>query len=579
MDQIIYATEKNVFSFTFFGRAPETLHRLSDYSSVDNITAIAMHVEKNYVFMADTSGTIRRLSLSGVRTTRAILKGKSGQSNITRISQVSVDWLNDQLYIVSESRISRCDLNGDNLEHLVDGFDEEPKSRAKIPANLQVDPINGYLFWSLGGEEKGGIYRQDLKRFTGQVQHYLSIPILIREVGVSAFTLDYEQNRILYPHAAKDGSVVITSVTEDGKTHKDFRDEAKVTSSMFGSFKGIIYIDPYFYWTDGQKFFREEYEAKSEKYYHNEFSLPYAGGDVIGIVVFEQILQPTPVPRLPVLNLTVGFSRSEAKVFWSKPAPRPFQGEGAWSGWTYELTINAKDENETRSRGIKETNTRIIDLRPNTEYTIKVRPYTAAGEGPWCMPVSGMTVDVPTPTPPATPEIKLDAERNMITWTKCVEESAPCTYELQIRGVDEAQWYTVYNGTRVFWFVEKLPEDKDYFVKVRSRTSNSESNFSSDGVSFRLPSATTLISPPPSNREYLVAVLTSTAVFVAVILLVICFLGSGESGHLPPPTLLFSCCFPHYNIASWRSPVSQTMLSAQETGGKQLTGRIEARSE
>ena len=493
-----------------------------------------MHVGRNFVFIADTSGTIRRLSLSGVRPTKSILKGKSSQSNITRISQVSVDWLNDHLYIVSECRISRCDLNGENLEHLVDGFDEEPKTKSRIPANVQVDPINGYLFWSLSGEEKGGIYRHDLKKFTGQVQHYQSIPILIRDSGVSAFTIDYEQNRILYPHVGKDESVVITSVTEDGKNHKDFRDEAKVTSSMFGTFKGIIYIEPSFYWTDGQKFFKEEYEPKGDRYFHNEFSLPYVGGDVIGIVVFESILQPTATPKLPVVNLTVGFSRSEAKVSWSKPAPQPFQGEGSWSNWLYELSIMAQGENETISKGLKETSTRIIDLQPNTEYTIKVRPYTEwAVEpkfGPWCAAVSGTTIDVSTPAPPPTPEIKFDLEKNMITWTKCdaAGETGPCTYELQIRGVDEAQWYTVYNGSRVFWFVEKLPEGKDYFVKVRSRTSYSESNFSSDGVSFFYPSPVTPL-PTTPNREYLVAIFTSTGVFLAAVIALFCFLGSGES--------------------------------------------------
>ena len=513
-----------------FKGQPQTLYRQGDYSSVDNITAIAMHVAKNYIFMADTSGTIRRISLSGVRITKTILKGRSSQSNITQISQISVDWLNDHLYIVSQLKISRCDLNGENLEHLVEGFD-------KSPANVQVDPINGYLFYSL---PKDGIYRHDLKKFAGQsTQHHNSVAILINDEGASAFTLDYEQNRILYPHVGKGGSIVITSVSENGTTRKDFRDEAKVTTSKFGIFKDIIFIDPTLYWTDGQKIFYELYESSKDRYFHNEFTLPHP--DVVGIVVFENIMQPTPIPKLPVTNLTVVFSRSEAKVSWVKPFPLPFQGEGAWTNWSYELSVTARDGNETIVKGLKGNTAQIIDLIPNTEYWIKVRPYSDSGEGPWCSSVAGMTVEVSTPAPPPappTPEIKFDREKNMITWTKCPDSPGDmsCTYELAIRGVDEAQYTSVYNGSRVFWFVEKLPEGKDYFVKVRSRTPYAESNFSSDGVSFFYapPTPYPTISSQQGNTDYIVAIITSSSVFFAAILAIFCFLGSGKF-------LLFLC--------------------------------------
>lgn len=59
---------------------------------------------------------------------------------------LSVDWLNNHLYILGEVKqtkiwqIARCGLSGEGLMIAVAGL-------KKKPYNLEVDPYNGYIFF------------------------------------------------------------------------------------------------------------------------------------------------------------------------------------------------------------------------------------------------------------------------------------------------------------------------------------------------------------------------------------------------------------------------------------------------
>lgn len=523
-----------------------------------------MHVEQNLLFFGGTSGMIRKLNLnatgSELKTSTPLFRGKQ-QYNLTKINQLSVDWLNNWLYIVSDSKISRCDLDGGNFRHLIDGFNECPeKSCLQGPFNVQVDPINGYLHWSLRGAETGGIYRIDLADLpvSGKKPpiHYQQVPLLIREPDISAFTLDFKSNRLFFPQKIRKAipdvsatgepssspssqvgkeSIAIISV-HDGKNKEVFKDESNVAKSMFGNFKEILYLDNTFYWTDGIKYFTEECSEKYNRCSHFEFILPDPElGGIASIVIFDSSLQPPPIPKTPVQDLSAVLTDTRGRVEWNKPLPAGGQGKGAFNSWLYEIEITGNFTTVTKD-GLKDISTNMQGLIPNTNHTFKVRPYwiNAAGvrfNGSWCYPITVKTKasDTLLPSgPPTTPILIIAMEgsgKNKIEWSMPPGSSDNgVSYELEIRASDDEEWNLCYNKSQKFWPVQGLTEGGTYYARVRAVNMFGKSAFSPEKTFYYPPIASPLTSV---NNEYLVAVFTAISVFCAAFLAIICLLTSG----------------------------------------------------
>jgi proto-oncogene tyrosine-protein kinase ROS len=93
-----------------------------------------------FIFFFDDTGVVFRLPLDGSLSPTSIVdKSMLGFDP----SVLSVDWLNDALYIVGEAgrakwRIMKCSLDGQGLTVALAGFHTEPR-------HLQIDPYNGYF--------------------------------------------------------------------------------------------------------------------------------------------------------------------------------------------------------------------------------------------------------------------------------------------------------------------------------------------------------------------------------------------------------------------------------------------------
>lgn len=116
------------------------------YSTLTKVKGIAIHINKKLLFISDSSGYIYQMPLV-----------KNNQGNVSIILapmqinfmplDLSMDWLNDQLYILGETKIqnqkmyqiAHCNLNGQGLVVAVAGL------RSK-PLNIEVDPYNGYVY-------------------------------------------------------------------------------------------------------------------------------------------------------------------------------------------------------------------------------------------------------------------------------------------------------------------------------------------------------------------------------------------------------------------------------------------------
>lgn len=488
---------------TDFMASSTILHRMGDYSETDNITALGMHVRESLVFVADTSGTVRRIKLNkdGNKNPKKerIVKGKSSSANITNgISQLSVDWLNDKIYLVADLKISRCDLDGSNFETVLEGFREEP-------LNVAVDPVNGYLFWASATDARPGVFRIDLDMLDRKTQKlpksYLDgHQIFADPKFLNIFTVDYSRNYLYFPRKTREGKTVITESSTDGKNIHDIRIDDDIEKSLFNEFKGLVYFNGSFFWTNGKQFFREEYSQDHSKYFHNEFFFPAVSNehDTVAIVILHELLQPIPKPMTRVEKLDAVFGETSAKAFWDKPRGLPGRGKGAWSGWKYELSIrNASSEVETLQDNLRDITSKIALLSPDTEYIIKVRPYSESGKGDWSEPFKGKTSPKTPISPPrlfgeapSVPEIRTpNIETSpLIQWNKSDPNGAEkVSYELQVMeeiGNPNEEWMLIYNGTQTFWGIRDLLLDTSYRVRVRAVSRFGTSNWSTRVVTF-----------------------------------------------------------------------------------------------
>lgn len=545
--KLVYATTKNIHrrGHDVF-EAPETLFRINDHAPQRNITALDVNYHKNMVFWADSSGDVRRMTLEETKGSfkqyRAILRG--GQVNLTQINHISVDWLNDKLYVAGNSKLARFNyLEGQTVSYEV-LIDCESK-----PLDLHVDPLNGYLFFTLSGPPDSmmaGLYRVDLSLFDKRTHmytkplsvHHSDVRLIIREPTISVFVVDYADFHIYYPRLLRpDNTSTIISSMLDGTYKQDMRADL-VHASKFGVMQSIAHFDKTFAWTNGSSvLLMEEFNPRDQKYYHNEYHLHYSE-PIVALSVWHADAQPYPRPRNPPRELKSLFLTNEATVIWSKPALLVGRSEGAWQKWVYEMSIRSmanKSEEHIASKILTER-VEIKHLTPGTEYVIRVRAISPAGKGDWSDVLINKTLketELPPKEmiqwgrPPVTPEIKEDELRhNRIAWNAAESYGATTvSYELQIReaDADKAPWRTVYNGTHLQYNLSRdmhMLYDHTYNLRLRARSEFGEGDFSKRNVTFR-HEGHTLVRPTASYLTVaaFVVVLSLSAVLAIFVLL------------------------------------------------------------
>lgn len=179
---------------------------------------------RRLLFVSDTSGAVWRTSLD------AVLEGEGASSEqaaggeaapeavaiLTRQQSrlqpqgLSVDWLNDLVYVVGEVaagtwQVARASLDGRGLTVAVAGLPSRP-------LHVQVDPYNGFLFWALGGP-RGGLYRLDLAEVSNGIKHESRPALLLEDPHLGAFVVDHANFRLLVPHHANN---TVLAVSLDG---------------------------------------------------------------------------------------------------------------------------------------------------------------------------------------------------------------------------------------------------------------------------------------------------------------------------------------------------------------------------
>lgn len=384
-------TEVSRRSLEAFLSDSEVTFHLTDYVNNAEITGIAVHVEQKYLFVSDTSGTIRRVSLggSGINPVQRIIDGVQSPP-----SHLSIDWLRNKLYWIEENKISRSNLDGDQLESVITGFQARP-------VDMKVDPFNGYLFWIVHDVENNTqFFRIDLADVdqarlssTAGKQHQIaqieSKIQLIYDCGhpVNTFVVNYYDYRIYFP-STFDRSIF--SITIDGKDLLDVRDNSN-SEDVFENIENMVVYKNLFYFSKGSKIHWEEYNSDDDEYYHNSYD---TNQQLVAMLVMNYHSQPYPVPLNPVQNVQAIFLDTQAKISWTKPALFGGSGRGVWRDWDYEVSIEERTSNVTHlAPVINNTNCLAEELKPDTEYWIKVRALSKAGKGEWSSVFRGRTLD------------------------------------------------------------------------------------------------------------------------------------------------------------------------------------------
>lgn len=322
--KVILASENSILSqgTDFLLAQPLTF-----YTTTSKISGIALDVQKKLMFVAEDDGCIYQSSLDLTNTTEK--KEVICQKNDLNFKPLllSVDWLNDHLYIMGELssnmhhsswKIERCDFDGKRRVLAVGGLNGKP-------SHIEVDPYNGYLFWVIPLDAvDNGLYRLDLGEISNGIKHETKPFPMVRGKNLGAFIVDHARYRLLVP--MQDDNTIM-SVSLNGKEQEDIRRNTQ--SPLLHSVKSLAMANNLFFWTNGKEILSEEYHSKHHAYYHNSY--PDASNtSLIAVCINSSSSQPIPVPVNPPHNCQALLGSTKAKVSWQTPQLVGDQGKGAF---------------------------------------------------------------------------------------------------------------------------------------------------------------------------------------------------------------------------------------------------------
>ncbi|CAM1295286.1 sev (predicted) [Pycnogonum litorale] len=358
---------------------PEILYRSHNLSI--SVKGVGLHVRYRVIFVSNSAGDVYKLPINDSRSSS---NTSSLKSIVTKSpfqpESLSVDWLNDELYMAENNQISRCDLDGKGYKIVVAGLETRP-------TELRVDPYNGYLYWSIDGYPYGGIYQLDLAKLNTKLVHSREARRIVTNFKLSSFAIDHKRFSIFYPLEYKNTVMSLSLYGDNNSTNI----RTNIQFPLFKNVKSLAIFRGLFYWINEEDLNLEEYHAVEKKYYHNSF---YSiKRPLTGLNVLHPDAQPYPVPLTPVSHVQAVFASDHAKLSWMKPSLLTGLGVGAWQNWKYEMRVSPADNQHFTiyKSNISDLQYIVNNLKPSTKYSIKVLAYSLGGKGPSSSTFTGTT--------------------------------------------------------------------------------------------------------------------------------------------------------------------------------------------
>ncbi|KAJ8678681.1 hypothetical protein QAD02_014468 [Eretmocerus hayati] len=364
------------YSVVLCGVDPQQLQQgegsmLPLYTSSEVIRDSAMLASKSLLFVSDDADRLWRISFdagdisNGSATTSLLLEPETTR---LRPWALNADWLNLQLFLAGQDEPSGYwEIVAWNLESeqlgpsLVTGITERP-------LQLEVDPVNGFLFWS----NLDGINRVNLGLAEPKPEQ------ILRKHNLGAFVVDFGNRRLLVPYQMEN---TIKSVSLDGKIVVDVRSNTE--QPKFDNVTSMAIANGLFYWTDGSNLFAETYEST---YFHNIISNRSTESliKLHTVTNLESEQQPIPVPGGPPRDVECLALSDRARITWRSPDVLPGQSSAAFSNWSYALVVEDEINGELiQQRGLRAPLHQVTGLRPNSLYSVRLAACSSAGDGPW----------------------------------------------------------------------------------------------------------------------------------------------------------------------------------------------------
>ncbi|KAI4460354.1 tyrosine-protein kinase receptor [Holotrichia oblita] len=354
------------------------------------IKGVAIHVKRKLLFVSDSDRYVYKMPLNREANRNRIAVLTPTQRDIQPLD-LSVDWLNEQLYILGETRydvnsgkkmwsVIRCDLDGRGLTVAVAGLKVKPH-------HIEVDPYNGYLFWILNDKGRSSLYKLDLSDISNGIKHEIDPKPIFSAENLGAFIVDHTNFLLL---VSNQNNKTVNSVSLDGKEVHDVR--PRISSSVLDKVISLATANKKFYWTDGNQVFFEEYHEEDDTYFHNSFNA-LMKESYLTVIINMPSSQPIPIPVNPPTLMQAIFGTQRAKTSWVMPHLLGGQGRGAWQNWSYEISVqNSKTKEIQTYKDINVTSYTIKTLKEDAEYVIKAAAYTQSGKGPWSSEFKGRSL-------------------------------------------------------------------------------------------------------------------------------------------------------------------------------------------
>ncbi|XP_052809891.1 proto-oncogene tyrosine-protein kinase ROS-like isoform X2 [Mya arenaria] len=334
------------------------------------VTGVGVHVAREQVLVSDDSGRVTLVDINGT------LLAEDIYPYLSQPAAIDVDWLHNYAYIADSHRLYRCSVLEPFYCH--NAMELFPFS----PREVKVDPITGYLFYTIH-ENKGGLYRVDLADINTSTE---PSPTLLIEGAISTFAIDHESLLVYYPNSSHN---TVMSAFLDGTGVTDTR-TGSVARPHFLNIDSLVKYDGKYFWTNGTRVFSEEFDPINRTYYHH--SLALFERHFSGFNLWYPTSQPVPVPLSPPRQLEVLFTSTSARVTWHKPARTSYQGEGAFSSWSYEVEVVLVSGLNTQLHVTSGLHQHVTGLLSDAQYRVRVRAKSRGGRGPWSDSFMGSTL-------------------------------------------------------------------------------------------------------------------------------------------------------------------------------------------
>ncbi|XP_067635363.1 protein sevenless isoform X2 [Eurosta solidaginis] len=267
--------------------------------------------------------------------------------------KITVDWLNKRLFIAGQTLLEQWSIISTDFS----GNDHNViYSNLSTPiAKLDIDPINGWLFWI----QNGSIIRTNLANNYSEA---------IVKMDVGHFVINYQSYLITFYNTS---DKEFYESTYDGRYIKNLNLTLSNSIQPIQNFwyNGIVMLV-----TNGTHLLRRNY-------YANEFDIWTVRdlewcSTVLPITQNGQktLIQMQPVQLKSPENLNALVTANIAKITWNQPKLNAYQTEYAWQKWDYELEIMDVASNSAFNiRNIKTTYFNVEKLQPNNLYKFRVR--------------------------------------------------------------------------------------------------------------------------------------------------------------------------------------------------------------